>query len=81
MCKAQRSSCRVSLLGTAVILLAARFCRTSLKILCLPCLDMTLYSLWQEGDVEGAQEQKSKLEQLQRSDQALRTAAKKAAAA
>ncbi|CAL5223830.1 g6406 [Coccomyxa viridis] len=34
-----------------------------------------------EGNVEGAQEQKSKLEQLQRSDQALRMVAKKAAAA
>ncbi len=31
--------------------------------------------------MEGAQEQKSKLEQLQRSDQALRMVAKKAAAA
>ena len=44
-------------------------------------LDVSNGALLQEGDVEGAQEQKSILEQLQRSDQALRTAAKKAAAA
>ena len=40
-------------------------------VLTLPALTL------QEGDVEAAQENKSKLEQLQRADQALRSAGRK----
>lgn len=45
---------------------------------CTDSTELARMHVLQDGDVEAAQEQKSRLEQLQRSDQALRGAGRRA---